>query len=59
MNDQCFTCGAERNTDKFRYVTKCTVSGSTYYSCNTECLLELAKSEREHNAGGDYLETQR
>ena len=57
--DRCFTCGAERPVSDFRYATKdIGGSGIEYFSCNTECLLELAKSEREHNAEDDVLQAE-
>ena len=53
---ECFTCGAKRKIDTFRYVVEDKgVSGSTYYLCNTKCLVDLARSEREHNSEEDYL----
>ena len=53
MEAQCFTCGATHATEEFRYVTDDRASGSKYYSCNTDCLLKLAQSEREFNQGED------
>ena len=56
---ECFTCGAKRKIDTFRYVVEDKgVSGSTYYVCNTKCLVDLAASEREYNSDDDYLDTQ-
>lgn len=55
---QCFDCGTERKLQSFRYVvTDAGISGSTYYACNTECLLEVANSEREFSNAEDYLTT--
>ena len=55
---ECFTCGAKRKIDTFRYVVEDKgVSGSAYYVCNTKCLADLAASEREFNADDDYLDT--
>ena len=34
------------------------VSGSTYYVCNTKCLVDLAASEREFCSDDDYLDSQ-
>ena len=56
---ECFTCGAKRDRDTFRYVVKDKgVSGSTYYVCNTKCLADLSASEREFNKDDDYLDKQ-
>ena len=56
---ECFTCGTKRQIDTFRYVVEDKgVSGSTYYVCNTECLVALAASEREFASDDDYLDSQ-
>lgn len=55
--NECFTCGAKRN--EFRYEVSDNAGGNTYYSCNTECLLDLAKSEREFSTDMDSEEKQR
>ena len=53
---ECFTCGAKRKRDTFRYVVEDKgVSRSTYYVWNTKCLANLAASEREFNSDEDYL----
>ena len=55
--NECFTCGAQRVEDEFRYkLTDQGVSGSTYFSCGTRCLMDAAKSEAEFNADDDYLQ---
>ena len=57
--NECFTCGAKRQVDTFRYVIEDKgVSGSTYYVCNAKCLVDLAASEREFGSDGDYLDSQ-
>ena len=55
----CFTCGAKRKMDTFRYVVEDKgVISRTYYLCNTKCLVDLAASEREYNSDDDYLESE-
>ena len=52
---QCFACGADRKVEDFRYVIKDQgLAGSTYYTCDTECLLALAKAEREFSRDYDH-----
>ena len=53
------TCGAKRQIDTFRYVVEDKgVSGSTYYVCNSKCLVALAASEREFGSDDDQLDSQ-
>ena len=52
--NQCFACGVNKKTEDFRYVIKDQgVDGSAYYTCNTQCLLALAKGAREFSRDYD------